>query len=521
MGQTEKNGLHTEEDDAFLGGDTKYGNDVSRNESFLQKLKANKEFRHRIIHTAVVCWSFITLGWSSGMGGPTFPDLRLIVQKDISAASWLFTVGAIGYVVGSLVFGVLYDRLNKLLILAFSTFGFAVFNGAKPWCSLYPVMLLIQFLVGAFCGGLDTGGNADIPYIWGTESGPYMQALHLCFCLGAILSPLATEPFLAKKVCLPKGNDAENTTALQISATMDFHNVSQDTNNLICEEAYEDTKVQWAYLISAILILTATLGYIFLYCKMSHVHANLAKQQKDSKEMSSGNGSDQEYMSISLKATLLILLSSLMMSYCVMEDGFASFLMTFCLTRLGWSKETGSYATTVFWACFVVGRFAGIFMVNCFKQKTLLTTHFIYIALSLIGLLLATFFTIIPLIWVFTGTLGYSMSVVFPCIFGWTSENIMQITGKISAMFLVSAGLGAMFFPLLVGYLMEYHSPMWFVYVLVAMMGFTILLYISIRLIAHFFILSKEKKKTEIELMVLKSKKVKIDKDNNLYPVLR
>ena len=61
------------------------------------------------------------------------------------------------YVAGSLVFGVLYDKLNKLLLLAVSTFGFAVFNCLTPWCSLFPVMLVIRFIGSAFCGGLDTG----------------------------------------------------------------------------------------------------------------------------------------------------------------------------------------------------------------------------------------------------------------------------------------------------------------------------------------------------------------------------
>ena len=316
-----------------------------------------------------------------------------------------------------------------------------------------------------------------------------------------------------------------NIQELFVSATTGVPNASEGRTSLLCQESYEETRVHYAFMISAILILTATIGYIFLYCKMSHVHANLSIQQKESKEKASVKGADPDDMPITLKAIVLILLAALMMSYCVLEDGFASFLMTFSLSRLRWSKETGSYATTVFWACFVIGRFSGIFMVGWFKQKTLLTTHFILIALSLIGFLLATVFSIIPLIWIFTGTLGYSMSVVFPCIFGWTSENIMKITGKISAMFLVSAGLGAMFFPLLVGYLMEYHSPMWFAYILVIAIGWTILLYASIRLIAQFCIIGKRKTKQnnnfKRDMIVLRSKKVKINKDDDLYPVLR
>ena len=41
-----------------------------------------------------------------------------------------------------------------------------------------------------------------------------MQALHLCFCVGAILAPLATEPFLAKKICILHMNNTENNLTL-------------------------------------------------------------------------------------------------------------------------------------------------------------------------------------------------------------------------------------------------------------------------------------------------------------------
>ena len=58
---------------------------------------------------------------------------------------------------GSLVFGVLYDKFNKLLLLAFTSFWFAVFTCVKPWCSLFSVMIVVNLLAGTFCGGLDTG----------------------------------------------------------------------------------------------------------------------------------------------------------------------------------------------------------------------------------------------------------------------------------------------------------------------------------------------------------------------------
>ena len=61
------------------------------------------------------------------------------------------------YMVGSLLFGVLYDRYNRHIMLAVCTFGFAVFNGVKPFCSVFPVMVAVQLLNYIFSGGLDTG----------------------------------------------------------------------------------------------------------------------------------------------------------------------------------------------------------------------------------------------------------------------------------------------------------------------------------------------------------------------------
>ena len=63
------------------------------------------------------------------------------------------------YVAGSLVFGVLYDKFNKLLLLTVCTIGLAVFHGVQPWCTIFPGLLVVRVFGGAFAGGLDTGKN--------------------------------------------------------------------------------------------------------------------------------------------------------------------------------------------------------------------------------------------------------------------------------------------------------------------------------------------------------------------------
>ena len=56
MGTKDKDGPGRDEADTFL----EEGKDTNK-EGFAQQLRHNEEFRHKIIHTTIVCWSFITL----------------------------------------------------------------------------------------------------------------------------------------------------------------------------------------------------------------------------------------------------------------------------------------------------------------------------------------------------------------------------------------------------------------------------------------------------------------------------
>ena len=72
--------------------------------------------------------------------------------------------------IGSLLFGFLYDRLNRHILLVVCTFGFAVFNGVKPFCSFFPAMIAVQLVGYAFSGGLDTGVLIHFIYLFMQES---------------------------------------------------------------------------------------------------------------------------------------------------------------------------------------------------------------------------------------------------------------------------------------------------------------------------------------------------------------
>ncbi|WAR18912.1 MFS4B-like protein [Mya arenaria] len=491
------------------------------------RLRTDPVYRHRIIHTAVICWAFVGLGWCVGLSGPTFPDIRLIMGEDLATASWIFTAGSFGYMTGSLSGGVLYDRFNKLLLLAASTFGLAVSTAAVPYCSSLVAMLAIKFLGGFACGHLDAGGNADILHIWGSENGPYMQAAHFGFSLGALLSPLATGPFLTKKtsVCDTRtsgeakiGSNITVTDTVVVSKNGLLYITDNNRSNgpqgnrsvvdLIanpqnpnCYESYGESKVSVAFWIAAIIVLTSAFGFMFMYIKLK---CSTANEKADVKEASKVDREkvERNEMTVSVKVSILVVLCILMAAYCTTEDCFSSFLMTFGLTYLDWDEATGAYATATFWTSFGVGRFIGIFTVSCCSTVAMLTTYLGLLTLGYIGFMVSSIYRFYPLIWTFTAGLGFAMSVIFPAIFSWTSKHVIHVSGKISGMFLVSASVSGMCLPLLIGHLMEYFSPMWFVYILVLATLVCLLSYATIRLLVRTYVKDRLPNEESVEIHI-------------------
>ena len=223
----------------------------------------------------------------------------------------------------------------------------------------------------------------------------------------------------------------------------------------------EETNVPYAYLISGILIAMTSFPFVVSLWKGKRVDIYHKKA-----EMRKEDKTGFKTLSLHVKALILVLLCVLMALYCGIEDTFAGFLMTFLITQLRWTKTNGAFATSVYWICFGVSRLIGIFLVKLAETSTLIFAYSFSLVLSLTGLLVSTMFSIYILIWFFIGLVGCSLSIIFASIFTWTTENVTQVAGKLSAMLMASASFGVILFPLLFGYTMKWLSPMWFVYLL-------------------------------------------------------
>uniref|UniRef100_H0XQV7 Uncharacterized protein n=1 Tax=Otolemur garnettii TaxID=30611 RepID=H0XQV7_OTOGA len=67
--------------------------------------------------TGILFASFLGLGMSVAILGPTFPDLAINVNRNISSLSFIFVGRAFGYLSGSVIGGVFFDMMNHFLLL--------------------------------------------------------------------------------------------------------------------------------------------------------------------------------------------------------------------------------------------------------------------------------------------------------------------------------------------------------------------------------------------------------------------
>ncbi|XP_045170284.2 sodium-dependent glucose transporter 1A-like [Mercenaria mercenaria] len=453
--------------------------------NFLDKLRHSGEYRIRFLHTCFVVWMFITLGWNVSVVGGTFPDLRLIIQKDLETASWIFTLGSLGYLVGAFIGGLLFDRMNRLLLLVVVTILNALAIAAFPWCSTFPSMLAINFFSGVFNGGMDVGGNSHVASIWGQNAAPFMQTIHFGFSFGGIISPLTAEPFLAPKSCPDVPNI--NTT---FTTSVPFANGTTEAGTE-CEEVYGETHIHYAYLIAGIVSLSATVPFLCLYL-LSKRYYTYVDSPIASFNISEGKKL-KELPNLSLPnrvlfVTLLMLLISI---YACTEGRFSGLLTTFLTDHLDWSTADGLHVTSLFWGTFAAGRFIGILVTRFLKTPTMILIYLIALTVSFVGMFFAAKYNVRALIWACAALAGFSMSVIFPSIFTWTAESILVVTGTISAIYLVGVSVFNMLFPLLYGYLMDNFTQMYFVDLLIAQCVVSLCIYISIRILVKVNIQTK------------------------------
>ena len=324
--------------------------------------------------------------------------------------------------------------------------------------------------------------NAEIVYTWGDEGRSYMQALHFCFAMGGILSPMATAPFLAPKhqtfflsktpvdYYIPEKDFDTVTVPLNSSVAginspmIPEKNVSLSGNvtyvTKLVPHPPPKSRIYVAYLFSAFLASTAAVFFFVLYRKSLRNKPAKLKKRKKTEE------TQPKVLPLKSKIIAIANMMCIMACYSAIEDTFAGFLATFCVKQMDWTKSAGSFATSLYWAAFGGGRFCGIFLVRFLTPVRMICMYSGLLIVAFTGLFLTSNEGYDTGVWVCATLAGFALSIIFPTMFIWTEEELLTITGKVASLFLIASSSGTMVNPIVLGTLMDRLTPMWFCYLL-------------------------------------------------------
>lgn len=335
---------------------------------------------------------FISLGMAAASLGPTLPGLADQVGVQISQIGLLFTARSVGFLLGALVVGRLYDRIPGHRLLALALFGIAIAMALVPAAPNFWLITAVFFFLGISESGIDIGSNTLLVWVHGKDVGPYMNGLHFFFGVGAFLAPV----IVAQVIQLQNG-------------------------------------MQWAYWILALLMLPS----IFYIAR-----APSPTMPETAKEAVSGH----------INWPVVGLIALFFFLYSGAEVAYGGWVYTYALDTGAGTISTAAYLTSIFWASLTLGRLISIPIAARLRARAILFVDLAGCLVSLGFMLLVPNSTIV--VWVGTIGLGLFMASVFPTILTLAERNT-NVSGAVTSYFFVGASIGAMTIPWLIGHQFE------------------------------------------------------------------
>jgi len=288
-------------------------------------------------------------------------------------------------------------------------------------------------------------------HLMGQDVRTYMQILHFSFTVGGILSPLASVPFLTNS------NITDTVTVntehnYSLSNTMVYnHSIilggNSSTELALPKNLQQSLDVYIVYTISSGISFVPFLLFVVLFFRCDKM---LTKSNKDKDKVDSTNN-----LPIGLLVPVMITLVLISYFCFSLEDSISSFTATYAVKHFGWTKPLASYVTSVYWTSFSLGSFSGIFIASYFPISKLLLFYSLMLLSSTICLLVTSIYNIDTGLWVFTAVSGVSVSLNFPLLFAWVEEDFLHVTAKVTSVITISASIGVIVSPLIVGVVME------------------------------------------------------------------
>ncbi|MFU8826729.1 MAG: MFS transporter, partial [Brevefilum sp.] len=337
---------------------------------------------------------YIPVGIGISMLGPLLPFLAEQVNISVGQMGLAFTAQNLGYLVGSLGGGVLYDRLKSHSLMGLSLVLMMVSGFLVPLIPWFYGLLVVLFFFGLGLGTIDVGANLNLVWIFQSHVGPYLNTLHFIFGIGAFSAPLIIATVLG----------------------------------------WTGGGLTWAIWALMVLFLPGLLGLFSIPSP-----ENSAEAETEGKVEQAG--------------VVVVVMLMLAIFFAVgVQIGFSGWIFTYVSDFGIGDVSTASMITALFWAGLTLGRLASIPISKKVTPGVMALFNF-----ALLTLVLALFLvwpTRSVMMWMGTAGVGLAISILFPTLLSFAKTRV-NMTGRVTGLLFLGSSLGMMSLPMILGQVFE------------------------------------------------------------------
>jgi MFS transporter, FHS family, Na+ dependent glucose transporter 1 len=341
---------------------------------------------------------FLCVGLDMSIVGPTLPDLAAQTGVSVGEMGLVFFLGALGVSLGTLLGGWALGRVPGRLVLGVCEVASGSLLLAVPHVGWYGLLLALFVVKGMTGGVVGTSTNTMLQWVHGGKAGPFVNALHFFFGLGAFVSPFVL--------------------GLMLTAG----------------GRYSD-----AYTLFGLLDVSVGLA-VLLRLTAEHAPPPVAVR-------SEAAGTSRNYLFAIMLAGMAFLFF-----YVSAEITFGGWLYTYAVTLGLADAALAAYLTSVFWLAFTIGRLVSIPVAVRFASAHILIAAFVGCAAFLTLLILLP--NSQPVLWICVAGVGFFMAPMWPSGYNLTVQSI-RLTAGVGAVIMMGDSVGAMLLPGVMGLFME------------------------------------------------------------------
>ncbi|XP_054162128.1 uncharacterized protein LOC128960082 [Oppia nitens] len=448
----------------------------------LQLDRQSPTYKRNAIHNPWLIW---LIGMVYSVYAPIMVDMKYILNTSMRWVSLFTTFETSGFILGTVV-TFLYKYVSRQLVMSIF---FTLLTIASAVIPLVPHLYVLYLC--AFAIGISSSVFVCAVSMWIIELGrggkvPIVQIFELSFGIGSILSTVALKPYLIGETSTSPTHTKSNQT---------FYDFNRNEELVIDEEVVIDRR-------SRLMKPTLIIGSCIIIIPISLLAMYVMRPYKEPKEKGSDDDNDNNNINertgmstattdIKLfdrketpRKTIRLLFALFYAMYLIYETVFMKFAVTyFQYSPLKLSAERSAEIYSVAISVYTAGLGLNILYPYKFQIKTIISFHYVFLIGGSVMLIPAR--NSLSFLWCSTILTCMGFSAMYSGILS-IAEQYLDMTNRLSALFLLFRGILTLVTPFIVGNYIEDNSSI-FIIMEFIYLGVSLVLFITIDIMIRRF----------------------------------